>query len=329
MIEKEFRVNIFLDTNILIYLVDEAFENMKMTITFLKNCPSVDLYTSEYALAEFINERKREYYLRKLVYEYKINLTTAFNYHKEFNADEVSFDNIKEEIKTDVEKDIEMLRNFGIITDLHQLSPDLLPISKEICLLSKLSIYDSMVVASSLNPYCELVLTNDANFGKFFNESNLTILFDKLELSKPTILSSKNIEGVNLTKNDENNLQTDDNINQIWIATLTNTLKCKRLYLGQIFTEKCASKSSSIICFTLEANKTLVAEMFLVVVTKNLSEQFASKKITGFSTEDGQLIQDFPFCRPEQTKISFYWHPDISISEVRKNNNLLFISPSL
>ncbi len=328
VIPHEFRISIFLDTNILVYLVDNTFQNLTNAVNFLKECPFVDLYTSEYALLEFINKRKQEYYLKKLVYEFNINLVTAFNYHKEFNANEVSFESIKNEIKTKVENDIITLANNGVELEQHKLNQGIFDISKEICLNSKLTIYDSLVIASSLQPYCEIIFTNDSNFEKFYTENtDLDTIFTKFGKLKPQILSSKKAEGINFV--DNNKLETFDKIKQVWVKIILNKVKEKELYLGEIFTQNCGR--DSIICFTLATNCILEKEMFFTIVDRELSNIYESKKISEFHFMDTdqtvKKIEHFPFSQPDPTKISFRWEGAGDISAIKKAHNLVFLNP--
>ena len=57
---ERFQINFFLDTNILCYLIDNTFPTLTAFIKALKEMPVVQLYSSEYVLAELFEVRKKE-----------------------------------------------------------------------------------------------------------------------------------------------------------------------------------------------------------------------------------------------------------------------------
>lgn len=56
---EKFTINFFLDTNILVYLVDDKYPSLTAFIKSLSEAPVVGLYASEYVLSEFIGVRNR------------------------------------------------------------------------------------------------------------------------------------------------------------------------------------------------------------------------------------------------------------------------------
>ncbi len=59
---EEFRINIFLDTNILVFLLDNTYPALTGFIKTLSEMSVVQLYSSEYVLSELIGLRKKERY---------------------------------------------------------------------------------------------------------------------------------------------------------------------------------------------------------------------------------------------------------------------------
>lgn len=59
-----FKIKVFLDTNILCYLVDNTYPALTSFIDTLNKLPVVDIISSDFVLTEFIGVRKQEHYLR-------------------------------------------------------------------------------------------------------------------------------------------------------------------------------------------------------------------------------------------------------------------------
>ena len=64
---EKFTINFFLDTNILVYLVDDKYPSLTAFIKSLSEAPVVGLYASEYVLSEFIGVRKQEDYFQTVL----------------------------------------------------------------------------------------------------------------------------------------------------------------------------------------------------------------------------------------------------------------------
>lgn len=331
--ESNFRVRLFLDTNILIYLVDEnSFDNLKNAIQFLSSSDFVDLVTSHYALIEFIQIRKQEHYLRKLV-DAKINLTTAFNYHKKFDAKEINFNDIIDEIQYNIKQEIESLENTHfIMSNENVLKQNLFNISKKICLNSKISIYDSLLIASSLSPLSDYIWTNDSDLSEFFQYERLEKLFQEWDLKQPKIenikkVTSKSGKEFNLVNNEQK--KKVEEINILCQEKILEIIKEKNenLYLGELFTKECGS--GDIVCFELEKGKKITKDMFFTIIQKDLGNIYHSSKVSEFRNEkENKLI--LPFIAKSNIKISFKWESISKVSNIKqlkKAGNLLFINP--
>ena len=64
---EKFTINFFVDTNILVYLVDETRPTLTAFIKALSETPVVSLYASDYVFSEFIGVRKQENYFQSVI----------------------------------------------------------------------------------------------------------------------------------------------------------------------------------------------------------------------------------------------------------------------
>ena len=58
IIPSEFRINVYLDTNILVDYIENKFPLLTKSIKYLSECPYVNLKSSHYVLFEYTEVRK-------------------------------------------------------------------------------------------------------------------------------------------------------------------------------------------------------------------------------------------------------------------------------
>ena len=58
IIPSEFRINVYLDTNILVDYIEDKFPLLTKSIKYLSECPYVNLKSSHYVLFEYTEVRK-------------------------------------------------------------------------------------------------------------------------------------------------------------------------------------------------------------------------------------------------------------------------------
>lgn len=202
-IHREFTTKVFLDTNILTYLVDDTYASVSSFFLIAKESPFCELVCSKFVMFEFVGIRKREHYLRKVAANSKksakgeINFSSLLNqkFINTFAAPEVEFEDVIEDIKKDVELEIEKITtDLGINFAYSIIHDDQLMPTFDICLSSKISNQDSLVLISSILPTSKdnvtsvIVFTNDGEFASSFN-ANQTIAdqFTKHQLEKPHV----------------------------------------------------------------------------------------------------------------------------------------------
>ncbi|MCB0749465.1 MAG: hypothetical protein KDC90_18550, partial [Ignavibacteriae bacterium] len=114
---EDFKIKYFLDTNILIFLIDDTYSGISKAFDILNKLQFVDLVSSKFVIFEFVGVRKKEHFLRICVNDYNVNISTLLKFgSKGFNIPEVNFDDVQPTIKTLVEDELEKITNdFGIV----------------------------------------------------------------------------------------------------------------------------------------------------------------------------------------------------------------------
>ena len=201
---EKFTINFFVDTNILVYLVDEKHPSLTSFIKTLSETPVVGLYASEYVFSEFIGVRKQENYFQAVIDKSredgrKVNVSEFIKHNKAYEIKDYDYEDVKDVVKQKVDEEIERVtHDFGIVilrnTNNHIIGP-----MKEVCLSTKISKEDSLVLVSSLFREKEeiiaepvILLTNDRDFCKFANSSKDYIGSVLAELHKSEKLNTRN-----------------------------------------------------------------------------------------------------------------------------------------
>ena len=201
IIEPEYRVNIYLDTNILFDYVEKQFPLLNTTVDFLAQCPFVNLRSSHYVLYEFTENRKIRLFWEKAdpnksgVYnKYKIKQSWKYNQREYLE--------FKNDITTQVEAELDLFRNqLQINFDEHVLHEGLVYPTNSLCLQTKISKEDCLVMVSCMNPLKEtkldhcLLLTRDEQYYKAFNENTAESdkVFNDNGLRKPILIRTEEL----------------------------------------------------------------------------------------------------------------------------------------
>lgn len=203
------RVGVFLDTNILCYLVDNTYPSLTQFIQDISTCCCVELISSDFCQIEFTGIRKREHYLRLIIEQSRaqnktVNVSSLLKYHNQFGCEEIKFEDVIDEIETKVKSDIDrVVSEFGI--KFTSMNSQISSLARDICLNSKISKEDSLVLASAgMDSNKQVIpcilLTNDSDFGKWYNEKKLILekIFTNYEIVLPHVLDIRQIWGYNL-----------------------------------------------------------------------------------------------------------------------------------
>lgn len=180
---EKLTINFFLDTNILCYLVDGTRPTLTAFVKALSETPVAELYASEYVLSEFIGVRKQENYFQEVINRShkegkKVNVSEFIKHNKAYEIKDYDYDTLKDDVKQKVDEEIEKVtREFGV-SFLRNTNKRLVGPMKEVCLSTKISKEDSLVLVSSLYKENEviitepvIILTNDGDFCRYANSS--------------------------------------------------------------------------------------------------------------------------------------------------------------
>jgi len=341
---EHFKIKYFLDTNILVFLVDDTYTGVTKAIDILNKLEFVDLVSSKFVIFEFVGVRKKEHYLQKCVNENDVNISTLLTYgSKGFNIPEVRFEDIQPEIKTLVESELEKITNdFGIAYSDNLLHDDLLKPTFDVCLSSKLSKEDSLVLVSALLPEPNKpekiihLVSKDEHFSKSVKDPNLLPIYENHSLNIPDIGWIPKIEldasHVNLTSSSD-----DGRLDQFIPKKVLQLIISKNqdLYIGKTFTPQGEGFPANGVCFKLPLKKQLPNDIFLTIIGHDLSFIYSSKhRIDEFWHNGGALPNNFSTNQENQTNISFLIRDenganlsDEMMAKIREVGNTVFIHP--
>jgi hypothetical protein len=342
---KEFKTQFFVDTNILCYLTDNTYASLNKFITCFKDSPFVELISSEYVLLEFIGVRKKEHYLREAVTQTQaqgkqINMCSMLKDYDRYSLREMDFYTLLPSIKNkvDAEKD-EISSNFGISFNcgFHQ---DLFNPTSDVCLSTKISREDSLVLISSIIPKRGetnenvILLTNDSDFKKWYTETNIDHIFELYSIPKPEIHGISTIKGeqtLNLFQTVE-----DDEIERHVVVCLHKILRGRLsdFYMGITFTPTGDDFPNDCLCFETLIDKSITNNKYLTIIGKNLDFVYNTETAVSF-WNNGQRIADEGFIATEgNSYLSFKVEIDDAnpekgniLAKLKEEGNLIFVHP--
>lgn len=339
-----FQINFFLDTNILCYLIDNTYPTLTAFIKALKEMPVVQLYSSEYVLAELFEVRKKEDYFHE-VWERAnkdgkfINISSFIKYNKRYEIPDYEYQgDLAEAVKKKVDEDVERITNEFNIAFTNSFNDKLLGPMKGICLSTKISREDSLVLVSSVYKNCAeevsekvILLTGDQDFYDWATDSKAEISTAFNAGKTPTIEHIGSLgNGVTGYTGGTQNLKKEiENVKELAVQYVLSCLMdtYKDRLLGKITIRECAGAPKHLIAF--KANKVLMnKEMYTFILTKTLSFLYSPKPKSKFY-HCGNPIE-VPFY-PERGNNIVSFVCDESNEDVFKvvneEGNLIFIHP--
>ena len=189
-------MNVYLDTNILIDYVEGKYPLLKRSIDFLSHCPFVYLRSSHYVLFEFTEVRKSLLFWKKADPEESrpFDNKVKSEIKSEWKYNNVEYATFKDEITNTVLAELDMFRDvLGINFEEHVLHENLVYPTSSLCLATKISREDCLVMVSCMHPdvnlkldHC-LLLTRDARYYKAVQENDAEVkeVFEKIFWSHP------------------------------------------------------------------------------------------------------------------------------------------------
>ena len=337
IIEPEYRVNVYLDTNILFDYVEGQFPLLTKSIDFLSQCPFVYLRSSHYVLFEYTENRKL-----KLFWE-KADPTKSEDYSKvkyrikqnwEYHGREYS--EFKDDIRNQVEAELNLFRDqLDINFDEHVLHEGLVYPTSSLCLQTKISKEDCLVMVSCMNPFKDtklehcLLLTRDEQYDKAYNANTAESdkVFNDSGLQKPVLIHT---EKLSLGEHaPQYNLYVKDGRNDIenyWVGLILTILKTLRSekYVGTTYLHGSAENAKKCLFFEMDGvEKTLFETTGLYFVHNDLSgATIVSGPFEFWNIEKVSL----PHSNPKFPKYSFKTDglDGELLGKLRENGNLVF-----
>lgn len=338
IVEEKYRINVYLDTNILVDYVERQYPLLNKSVDFLANCPFVNLKSSHYVLFEFTEMRKLRLFWMKAAPDD----TKAFEKVKgkirgawEYNGKD--YDEFKKDIIQQVNSDLDLIRtDLSIDFDDHVLHDELVYPTNSLCLTTKISKEDCLMMISCMYPTKDqkldqcLLLSRDKQCHKAYRSNQIEIdaVFNQNKLNKPTLIRTQNFQIGNGGK--MYNLYDEDGsipIEDFWISLILVSLKDKLpdLYVGKTYVHGGSEIGKKCIYFEMDGDDKVLKESDgLVFIANDLSRLVVLGK--PFEFWNNKKIEKLPYSNPDDSKYSFKPQglaPEILV-KLREKGNLVF-----
>jgi hypothetical protein len=356
-------IKIALDTQILSYLLDNTYESLSILIKELNSYDFVEIEYSKFVVYELIGIRKLEHYLRKINRKSEeagkiVNISSALNYRKKWNAPELEYKNCYKDVKEDVENELNLLTtDFDLVLSDGHLHRDIWKPHQDLVLSSKISKEDSMVLISSAFPDLGqsedylIFITNDHDFyGGYCGKEtqpkedggdadfDIDSIFKTYSIKKPIAVNLNSIKTplTNIPLNIIKGVNKEEDLKKFVSLFLFEHFQEKnsKYYIGKVISCECKDKTD-MFCFKLDAEQ-LNKKIYLSVLTKDLKIINIPRAQSDFWAYG--RINDYPY-KPDETeeskKISIKLIDEKGTSlltedelnNIRVNGNLVFIHP--
>lgn len=281
IVRDRFCIQIYLDTNILVDYVEQNNSLLDASLQFLSICPFVKLRSSHYVKFEFIEVRKRREFYR-YVKKRLPSSSDKITFERDWVLDGCDYNDCKDKIINIVNKDLEKIKNnLNIDFNNHILHHNLLEPTKDICLSSKISREDCLVMISCVYPHPSIderlefsvVLSNDQQYKTAYIENKETIdsILQTYKLHLPEFLCTKELPFSNKTV-DLNNTSQKIDIRLLWIHIISQLLVLKNADIFVGYTIKAGKSRQNLIFFDInDKNKVLLDSEALTFIAYDLS----------------------------------------------------------
>lgn len=337
IIEPEYRVNIYLDTNILVDYVEKTYSSLNKSIDFLAQCPFVNLRSSHYVLFEFTEVRKlRLFWIKADPDKTEVYENVRNTIKKSWKYKGKVYDDFKEEIEITVSSELEIIKNsLQLNFDEHVLHDELVYPTNSLCLATKISKEDCLVMVSCMHPdkdivldHC-LLLTRDSQYFTAYtdNRADVDKVFGDNKLNTPILVRAEDlrINGQGTQYNLYNNDSSSD-IEKYWVWLITTMLKnnCALQYVGATYEHGGNEDAKKCIYFEMDGvSKVLRESSGLYFVFNDLTQ----KVILSGPFEFWNLQRvGLPHTNPDFPKYSFKMEDldTVLLSKLRENGNCVF-----
>ena len=338
-VDDKFRVNIFLDTNILVDILDNTFVNLNKSVDYLIDSDFVDLKSSHYNMFEFVEVRKRLLFIKEIQKTQGVNIPikSSFGRRGNWKHGDIKYEDYKDPIvQTVTEEKLKISSEYSIDWENNTFHEELLAPTVDLCLGSTISREDSLVMTTCAFPRngikegYVLLMSRDKNFNDSCKDE-INSIFESYKLSMPEMLKTGCL--INRESRRQLNLyddqETEDDIVQFWIDKIKKTIiqKNKNIYLGMTYYFPLERDDKSIF-FNLKKDVPLNCNICLTIIGKNLDFIFSTKFIGDFW--NFQSIKNYPFVNIENEEhISFRLADNIDdelFRSIRQKGNLVFVN---
>lgn len=329
IVEKDFKVNFYLDTNILVDYVQQGNQNLVDSLNYLAQSPFVNLRSSHYVEFEFAEVRKKNEFIKIVTGNYPLKGQTFHHLSHKWKCNGVDFNDKKDLVYKRVSQDIERINNeLNINFDDHVLHEKLISPTRELYLNTKISREDSMVMVSCMYPKVDdmldfsVIFSNDRQYMNAFKSNYVLInsIFNDMGLNLPAFLSAKELPKPDSKLYDINSSQKVD-IKSLWDNIILSMIKQKHIdnYLGHTI-----KANQEFIYVDIEnPERTLEDSLELVLISKDLSCYQTIEKNFDFYNNAGKVV--LPHKDPKDTKYSFKPELEAAILSVfQKKGNYFF-----
>lgn len=348
-VHEDFGIKFFLDTNLLIYLIDNSHQSLNDFIELLNASFFARIVSSHYVIFEFVGVRKREHYIRIAAKNIEktpngiINYSSLFYKLDSYKNPNANFEDEIENIKDAVNEEVEKISNdFNIDFEYSTFHQDQILPTIEVCLSSKISNQDSLVLISSVLPQSKeteniVLLTNDGSFISSYNKANVSTILNSLSIKSPELISVENVpENIKLVGKDSTpNVDLVGRFNKLLANLILK--KMNHYYIGKTFPPTGAKFPDDCISISLVLEKTLNNGLYITIIGKDLDFIYSSKKPVEYWNNGTALGAQFipeqenrnVSCRMVEINEDGHETPvqqDI-INSLRSEGNMVFVHP--
>lgn len=295
IVEEKFRVNIYLDTNILVDYSEKNYPLLNTSINLLAKSQFVNLRSSHFVLFEYTEVRKANLFRKIIVSKDRLSvwkrLLSLFcrgKRNRVFNKAYIKrcrwcvggedYDTYASEITTQVEKEVSFIKEeLNIDFDEHILHSQLISPTINLCLHSKLSKEDCLVILSCVLPKENVPLSNcvilsrDKDMFRSFDEKRAEIdqLFKIKGLTTPVLVKGTSLNGrVDLYSNSVTDLK------KCWSDVISSLIIQNNAsdFIGKTYSYGTNGPSTKCVFFILnDRNAELRPMTELYFIAKDLS----------------------------------------------------------
>ncbi len=318
-IDPQFKIPIYLDTNVLVDYIDNTYPLLNESIRFLQTCPFVELRSSHYVKFEFVEVRKIILFFMK-VRGTPPSRSERYNIKQTWTLSGHDYSEYCDDIESQVMKELRIIsEDLNIVFDDHVLHEKLIVPTSELVLRTKLSREDSLVLTSSVTPQKDqylnyvVILTLDKQFytTACTIKSNIIKLFSHPQAGVPQIMNAHNIQCksggtvIDLTKKGGN---SKEQVHYIWRSVILELIKDKNKdnFTGYTYHFGKSGNSAKCVYFKLSPEQNTLKESNSVcIIPPSLTTQvIISVSKNGFYWNNGKIIDMLPY-KLDDNKLSF------------------------